>query len=221
MMKNVALGIIDAQRGFMPAHEGERLNIQGFGELGVTHGERIVPKLNALLGAFALRDLPVFTTQDWHPIETAHFAADPNFNTTWPVHCVAGTAGAELHPEIELRADTMQFRKGDEVLLDGAEDTSYTGYNAYNEERNITAPELLKNRGVDTLVLGGLALDYCVKATALDFRQKMGLDVIVITDATAPVAQETGLTAIDELEAAGIRFATTEELLERLAATAA
>jgi nicotinamidase-related amidase len=69
-MKTYAFGLIDAQRGFMPAEEGERLGLPGFGELGVPRGEEIVANANALLSACVIR----FTTQDWHPRETAHFA---------------------------------------------------------------------------------------------------------------------------------------------------
>src|SRR5437879_3300786 len=131
MEKQYALGIIDAQRGFMPAEEGGRLDKLGFGELPIPHGERIVPNINQLIGEFTAKQLAVFTTQDWHPLETAHFSDDPNFNTTWPVHCVQRTPGAELHPEIEYGFSVKQFLKGFEPLKNGADDTSYSGYNGY------------------------------------------------------------------------------------------
>jgi nicotinamidase/pyrazinamidase len=123
-----------------------------------------------------------------------------------------------LHPDIAIKDGTYQFLKGMEPLKDGAEDTSYTGYNGYNDLHGLRVPEFLANRRVTTLVLGGLALDYCVKATALDFKQKMGLDVVVVTDATEPVNPETGLAAINELGAVGVRFATTAEVLQEMAA---
>lgn len=220
-METIALGIIDAQRGFMPAEEGERLGLPGFGELGVNNGERIVPKINALLGAFAVRNLPTFTTQDWHPVDTAHFADEPNFNTSWPVHCVAYTEGAKIHPGINLPENSTAFYKGREKLERGEDDTSYSGFNAIRFSDDLELPVWLERKQVTTVALGGLALDYCVKATALDLRQKMGLDVIVIADTTAPVAQETGLQAIDELEASGVQIATTDEILRKLTATAA
>lgn len=214
-----ALGIIDAQRGFMPAEEGERLGLPGFGELGVPGGAETVPSINNLLGAFAAKNAYIFTTQDWHPTETAHFATEPDFNTTWPVHCVAETPGAEIHPEI--KADTADaFIKGDEPLEDGSDDDSYSGFNAHRPTDMIDLPKILREKNVETVVLGGLALDHCVKATALDLKQAMGLDVTIVSDATAPVTPETGRAAIEELEAAGIRFATTAEILEQLAATA-
>lgn len=215
-MTNLALGIIDAQRGFMPAHEGQRLNQEGFGELPVPGGEQIVPKLNTLLAACAERAIASFTTQDFHPAQTAHFAAQPNYQTTWPVHCVGGTPGADLHPELTLNASTQTFYKGSEVLQDGADDTSYSGYNARRFEDNKALPQWLVEREIKAVALGGLALDYCVRATALDLKQRMGLTVTILSDATAPVSPETARMAIAELEAAGIKFATTAELLEQL-----
>lgn len=214
-MTNIALGIIDAQRGFMPAEEGERLNQPGFGELPVRDGERIIPHLNALV----MQVEQVFTTQDFHPENTAHFGDEPNFETTWPVHCVGGTPGAELHPELEL-AGAERFYKGAEVLERGEDDTSYSGFNARRFTDEKPLPEWLRDNKITEVVLGGLALDYCVRATALDLRNNMNLDVTLVTDATEPVDQTTGLRTIDELEAAGVKFETTEQILERLAATA-
>ncbi len=216
-MNKVALGIIDAQRGFMPAEEGDRLALPGFGELPVRHGNRIIPHLNALIRQVDT----VFTTQDFHPAETAHFAEEPNFTTTWPVHCVGGTPGAELHPELRIGTKAERFYKGSEVLERGEDDTSYSGYNARAFDDDKPLPEWLKEQGVTEVILGGLALDYCVRATGLDLRNLLGIDVTLVTDATEPVAQETGLTAIDELEASGVHFETTEEILARIAATAA
>lgn len=230
MDKKYMLGIIDAQRGFMPANEGAHLDLLGFGELPVPDGQEIIPRLNQLLGKFAVEALPVFTTQDWHPRETAHFSEEPNYNTTWPIHCVQYTPGAALHPELKLPRGTESFTKGSEKLEKGEDDTSYSGYNAEQREYgrfssgsvDVTRIEQFFNKErPDVVILGGLALDYCVKATALDLRNKAGVEVIIASDATKPVAEETGLRAIEELEAAGVHFATTAELLERLAATAA
>ena len=218
MNKNIAFGLIDAQRGFMPAEEGERLGLPGFGELGVPNGERIVPKVNALLAQAALNNLVTFTTQDWHPENTAHFSAEPNFNTTWPAHCVAETPGAELNPEIVLPRGTKRIIKGTEVLLNGEDDTSYSGLNGQDPETGQTTKEFLEENNVKIVILGGLALDYCVKETALDFKKKLGLQVAVVTDATQPVAQETGLAAIDELEKAGVKLITTDQALKYMEA---
>lgn len=213
MKKGYACGLIDAQRGFMPAEEGIRIDRLGFGELPIAEGEQIVPLANKLLAYFALKDLVTFTTQDWHPLETAHFAEEPNFTTTWPVHCVSDTPGARLHPEIIIPEATERFVKGFTVLEHGEDDTSYSGYNGFNHEGVQLNQWLEKNR-VRTVVLGGLALDYCVGATALDLRNKMGLDVIVAVDATRAVTPETGEAMLKQFAENDIRVMTTQEVIE-------
>lgn len=230
--KTAALGIIDAQRGFMPAHEGERLGLGGFGELPVPDGETIVPALNKLLLSDVCPDF-VFTTQDWHPIDTAHFSEEPNFTTTWPVHCVASTLGARIHPLVELPENVVQYKKGQEKLVDGKDDTSYSGWNATRTESHMYRGglETFDNTLVrsdkwrefttrepegTTIYLGGLALDYCVKATAIDIFENTGLDVVILTDATKPVAEETGQLAIEQMMELGIRFITVDEAIAEL-----
>lgn len=215
MKNNIALGIIDAQRGFMPLEEGKRLSVPGFGELPISNGEKIVPIVNKLITRFALAQLPVFTTQDWHPADTAHFAETPNFTTTWPVHCVANTPGAELHPEISAPQSAIRIKKGMEKLQRGEDDTSYSGYNGIDESGEALADKL-KRHQVRTVVLGGLALDYCVGATAMDLRNKADIDVVVALDATRSVAQETGQTMLDSFDQNGIRTMTANEIIQQL-----
>lgn len=215
---NKAILIIDAQRGFMPASEGEKLGLDGFGELPVQHGETTVNPVNRLLGMAATLGFETATTQDWHPYETAHFTdegVEPNFTTTWPRHCVAGTPGAELHPEIKLPRGTRRFTKGSEHLTRGEDDLSYSGYYAEDPTTGHTLPEWLKARNITEIVLGGLALDYCVGKTALDLRQKLAVDVTLALDATAPVAPETGQAMLRQLITSGVHLATTDELLTK------
>lgn len=209
-----AVGIIDAQRGFMPAEEAERLNLPGFGELPIERGQRIVPNVNALLDAAEGKRLPSFTTQDWHPLGTAHFSSEPNFTTTWPQHCVENTPGAELHPHVRVPKDTEAFKKGNEVLARGEDDTSYSGTNGFNADGERLGA-WLRGRNVTEVVLGGLALDYCVKATALGLKEE-GFDVTVAIDATAAVLPKTGADAIHALEKAGVKLMRTEDYLKRL-----
>ncbi len=214
-MKGSALGIIDAQRGFMPAAEGERLGVAGFGELPVAGGEAIVPEINRLLAAYAIRGYMTFTTQDWHPKETAHFSTEPNFTTTWPVHCVGGTPGATLHPDIVLPTSTERFWKGREVLARGEDDLSYSGYYGANDDGE-SLGDSLRKRGITQVVLGGLALDYCVGQTALDLRTKLGLDVVVAIDATRGIADESNTRMLEAFADNGITIATTDEILAQL-----
>lgn len=215
MKNSIAIGIIDEQRGFMPAEEGQRLGLSGFGELAVPGGNETVAPLNAVLGSAALRGMQVFMTQDWHPEETAHFSDQPDFVSSWPVHCVAYTPGAALHPELIIPKFTAHFFKGEEALLDGKDDTSYSAYNSRNTAGEML-PAWLERESIHTVALGGLALDYCLGLSALDLRQRLGLEVIVMRDATRPVTPETGAAMVARLEAAGVHIVTSQELLAAL-----
>jgi nicotinamidase/pyrazinamidase len=215
-MNNTALGIIDVQRGFMPASEGERLHQPGYGELPVERGEEIVTPINELMGAFALAGSEVFTTQDWHPHITAHFSEDPNFVTNWPVHCVDGTIGAELHPDLEIPETRVRFIKGFETLERGEDDTSYSGHYAEDPTTGLSLPEWLHRREISTVYLAGLALDYCVGKTALDLKVKDGFDVTVVVDATRGITTESSDAMLAEFAENGVKTITTEELLAQI-----
>jgi nicotinamidase/pyrazinamidase len=215
-MEKLAIGIIDVQAGFMPASEGKRLGLPGFGELPVPEGEQVIAPLDRLLGAFALHRYGIFTTQDWHPHTTAHFSETPNFTTNWPVHCVAGTPGAELHPDLVLPGAHERFTKGFEPLERGEDDLSYSGYYAEDPVTGKKLPEWLGDHGYTKVVLGGLALDYCVGKTALDLRTKLGLDVIVAIDATRGIAEPSVQDMLSQFKQTGIEVATTDELLANL-----
>jgi len=216
-MNGLALGIIDAQRGFMAASEGVRLGVGGFGELPVPDGEHIVPAVNLLLAAAATRGLFTFTTQDWHPVSTAHFSETPDFTATWPVHCIGNTAGAELHPQLVVPGSTEAFRKGMEVLTKGEDDLSYSGYYSVNAQGK-SLGERLREGGAAEVVLGGLALDYCVGKTALDLRAKLGLDVAVAIDATRGIADESVAAMMRQFAQHDIQTTTTNALLAQLGA---
>jgi len=206
-----AFGIIDAQRGFMPAEEGERLGLPGFGELPVPHGEEIVAPINRLLTR-AASNLWVFTTQDWHSSVTAHFAKDGGM---WPVHCVAGTPGALLHPAIVLPPRTAHFYKGQTPLLPGEEDNSYSGWNSITSDGRSLEGELRRHH-IDAFYLGGLAFDYCVGATALDVREHTGLPVAVVMDGTRGIAPESIREMKAKLRAAGVRLINSDQAMEEM-----
>ena len=218
-MKETVLGIIDAQRGFMPAEEGEKLDRAGFGELPVTDGQRIIPVVKRLL--WAMGSVNTFTTQDWHPEHTAHFSDEPDFMTNWPVHCVGGTEGAEIHPALEstLGPQVTRFYKGEEQLEDGKDDLSYSGFYGKTDE-GLMLPDWLIERKADAVVLGGLALDYCVGKTALDLRQKLGLEVTIAIDATRAI--HTDDLAIEETIAeftdAGIAIKYADDIIREMEA---
>lgn len=224
-----ALAIIDEQRGFMPAAEGERLGVDGFGELTVPGGHLVVPNSNRLTEAFLERDLPVVTTQDSHKLGTAHFAEVPDYLKTWPVHCVEGTPGAELHPDLIAADDprVLHFTKGDEVADTPAEDDSYTGALAHaadpetNEE--MLLPDFLRKHRVAIVYVIGLALgngnedEYplCVDSTAIDLHEQ-GFEVAVITDAVEAVAAENREICFRNLGDLGIRLLTTDQALAEI-----
>lgn len=223
-MTRTALIIVDAQRGFMPASEGERLELDGFGELGVNGGEAIIPPINRLSAAFSRAKWPIATTQDFHPVQTAHFSDTPNYVNSWPVHCVGGTPGAELHPELLVARQpeiATQFIKGDSPCSSPEDDTSYTGALAYNPASGTNLPDWLREQDTDKVYVTGLALGdgdqhaLCVDSTARDLHNQ-GFDVTLIIDATEAVTAENRQKCFTQLGKSGIRLATSHEILIEL-----
>lgn len=186
-----ALLVVDMQRDFCPG-----------GALPVPEGDQVVPRLNEYMQRFREQGLPVYASRDWHPRETIHFVAQGG---PWPPHCVQGTPGAEFHPDLRLPAEAVVVSKG----MDPNED-AYSAFQARDDAGRGLA-EHLRDAGVERLYVGGLALDYCVKASALDAAQ-LGLDVVVLIDATRAVnvAAHDGEQAIEDLVRAGVELATME-----------
>lgn len=185
-----ALVVVDLQNDFAdPA-----------GGLSVAGGDAIVPIVNEAVRAALAADALVVATQDWHPESTPHFAKDGG---AWPVHCVGGTWGAELHPTFELPIDAARVRKGT-----NGED-GYSGFTmrdpSTEEEIPTELDDLLRERGIERVVVCGLATDYCVKATALD-ALRLGFEVMVLGEAVAAVniAPDDGDRALAEMTEAGV-----------------
>lgn len=180
-MKNkTALIIVDLNNDFMPG-----------GALGVAGGHEVMPLINTLMweGGYAY----VVATQDWHVGDHPSFAQ-------WPAHCVAGTAGAELHADLDQGAIHAVIRKGFDVDVD-----SYSGF--YNETGASNGlAELLKARAITDVAVVGIATDYCVKATAIDAVQRAGLRTRVLLDACRGVEVNIGdiEVAIEAMRAAGV-----------------
>jgi len=191
-----ALLIVDFQNDFTPG-----------GALPVAEGDRIAGPINALLDSFDL----VIATRDWHPPDHGSFigvevdpekweGTDPP--SIWPVHCVQGTAGAELHPALDqARVD---------VVIDKGQDPNSQGYSAFQDTR---LGDLLRERGVDRLYVTGLATDYCVKQSVLD-ALRQGLQVTVVDDAVRGVDVHAGDSerALEEMEAAGAERSSSAEV---------
>ena len=172
------------------------------GSLHVPGGEEVVPLVNAEVEAAVAAGSPVVLTQDWHPPRTPHFATDGGL---WPVHCVAGTPGAELHPGLEVPADAPRVRKGT-----GSED-GYSGFSevdlASGRTGSTVLGDLLDAAGVRRVVVVGLAGDHCVRATALDGVRR-GLEVVVPLALTRFVGLVPGdeERARQEMAAAGVQL---------------
>jgi nicotinamidase/pyrazinamidase len=218
-----ALIIVDAQRCFMPEAEGERLGVEGFGELAVNGGEAVVEPINQLTHAFRHDMRPIKYTRDQHPAETAHFSPTPNFVNTWPAHGRAGTPGGELHPELLIAQHHIiaeGFVKGDVVAATPAEDTSYTGALAHNDKGQLL-PDVLRQQRVNQVFVTGLALGdgaenkLCVDSTAVDLLEQ-GFEVTVVTDAVEAVLGPNRDICLRKMGALGIKLATTQEVLATL-----
>jgi nicotinamidase/pyrazinamidase len=191
----VALIVVDVQNDFAdPA-----------GGLAVPGGDMIIGAINREIGLARANGSLVVATQDWHPEHTPHFARDGG---PWPVHCVAGTWGAELHPALALPADAPRVRKGA-----NGED-GYSGFTMRDSHSGQTIAteleSLLRDAGVRRVVVVGLATDYCVKATALD-AARLGFETSVLPDAIAAVDLEPGDggRAIAAMRAAGVGISAT------------
>jgi nicotinamidase/pyrazinamidase len=195
--QQTALVVVDLQNDF--ADPGGSLSVHG--------GANLVPIINGEIAMARSAEATIVFTQDWHPPSTPHFAKDGG---TWPVHCVAETWGAELHPGVdpEAAAGAPRVRKGA-----NGED-GYSGFTMRDPTTGQTVPTelegLLRGAAIGRVVVCGLATDYCVKATALD-AAGLGFETAVLLDAIRPVALEPGdeQQAIDEMTAAGVHTWST------------
>lgn len=182
-----ALIVVDVQNDF--ADPG--------GSLSVAGGEAIVPVVNREAWAAIRAGAFVAYTQDWHPEHTPHFAADGGI---WPVHCVGGTWGAAFHPALEV--------VGPSVHKGASGEDGFSGFTMRDPVSGIEVPTeldaLLRVRGIERVVVCGLATDYCVKSTALD-AVRLGYATTVLLDAIAAVdlSPGDGERALEELRAAG------------------
>lgn len=203
---NTALLIVDVQNDFIPG-----------GALEVREGDQIIPIINSIQGKFK----HVIATQDFHPANHGSFASQHKGKNPgefvvlggldqilWPDHCVQGSFGAEFHADLDQSTWEAVFQKGKNPEVD-----SYSGFfdNARKGDTGLNA--YLKGQGIDTVYVCGLALDYCVKFTALD-AISLGYKTYLIEDATRAVnlSPEDGKKAIQEMKNAGIKICTHQDL---------
>lgn len=219
-----ALVIVDVQNDFCAG-----------GSLATAEGAETAAAISEHLAARRDEYDLVVTTQDWHVDPAEHFAAagqEPDYRVSWPVHCVAGTAGAELHEDLDLEEVRPDAR-----FLKGLYSASYSGFDGqlgepdevrsgegagapvgtYGATRAAadavepgaeTLDEWLRSQDVEALTVVGIATDHCVKATVLDGLEN-GYEVTVLTDLVAGVSEDTAEAALQEMEDAGAILATS------------
>jgi nicotinamidase/pyrazinamidase len=180
-----ALVIIDVQNDFTPG-----------GALAVPEGDAVVEPLNRLAKQYDT----VFATRDWHPPDHHSFE---QHGGPWPVHCVQDSEGADLHPGLDRSAIDDLVDKGDERGVEG--------YSAFD---GTDFAQRLRERGIDSLVVAGLATNICVRSTALEARE-LGFDVALVEDASRGIELEPGDVerAVREMEDAGVRIVSSGSLL--------
>lgn len=167
------------------------------GALGVEGGHDVARAVAAFAAARRDDYALVATTQDWHIDPGDHFSETPDFVDTWPPHGVAGTAEAELHPELaDLRPD-VSVRKGQYAA-------AYSGFEGVDEDGRELAT-VLREAGITHVDVVGIAESHCVLATALD-AVGLGLRTRVLTDLTVPVTADQGAAARERMAAAGVEL---------------
>ncbi|MGG7671405.1 bifunctional nicotinamidase/pyrazinamidase [Pseudomonas sp. WC2] len=201
-----ALLVIDVQNDFIPG-----------GSLPVPEGERIVPLINQL----ALQFQQVVIAQDWHPRGHASFASSHpgrqpydviqlpyGEQTLWPDHCVQASADAEFHPELDLPHAQLVIRKGCNPDID-----SYSAFLEADRRTTTGLAGYLSERGIDTVYMVGLALDFCVMYSALDARAA-GFNAIVVLDACRAIDLNGSLAAaIERMQVAGVKLIQSTDLI--------
>ena len=190
-----ALFIIDVQNDFT---EG--------GALGVDGGAAVAAGISRLIADHPDRYSHVIASRDWHDGTNdngGHFAtsAAPDFVDSWPVHCVAGTPGAEYHPALDASAIDVHIKKGQGR-------PAYSIFEGTTDDGR-TVAEVIDDFGIDEIDIAGIATDYCVRASGLD-ALAAGRRVTVITDLVAGVADASSAAALEELETAGASLAIAD-----------
>lgn len=204
-VRNILVGV-DPQKDFTPG-----------GSLAVNEGDQVVAPLNNVARAVRQSGGQVVYTRDWHPAETPHFA---DFGGQWPVHCVAGTKGAEFHPDLDVQP-------GDIIISKGMGQTDgYSGWEG-KSDTGATIETIITPRTPQEKVrvlLGGLATDFCVKATALDIAEHFQDDerakIYLLRDAIravglTPTAEEEALAAMKEAGVLAIPSTEAIAMIER------
>jgi len=207
--------IIDVQYDFLPG-----------GALAVKSGDAVIEPINALSRAITAKGGRAAATQDWHcpghiSFASSHESKNPGDvldtafvrqQVLWPDHCVQGTRGAAFHAELDLNPVSMIIRKGFRQELDS--------YSAFFENDKVTPTGLdgwMKTLGIQTVIMGGIATDYCVLYSALDCK-RLGFNVIIASDAVRGVGYPEGSIekAITTMKDAGIEISSSKDIIDIL-----
>lgn len=188
-----ALLIIDVQNDFCAG-----------GALAVPDGDAVVSVINDMAARASEAGMPIYATRDWHPRVTRHFKT---YGGPWPEHCVAGTPGAQFHPDLRLPEGTVVVTTGDVSDSDG-----YSAFDGRLPDGRSLA-QALNDQGIQTLIVGGLATDYCVKHSVVDARTH-GFGVVVVRDAIRGVEVVAGDSdrAVEIMKAAGATFVESSQV---------
>lgn len=201
-----ALIVVDVQNGFTSG-----------GNLAVAHAEQIIPTINQLAQHFD----NIILTQDWHPENHTSFVEnhpdyqaydmiqlDYGMQVLWPSHCVQGTQDAEFHPDLDIPTAQMIIRKGFHSHID-----SYSAFMEADHKTTTGLAGYLKERGIDTVYIVGIATDFCVAWTAMD-AARLGFKTFVISDATKAIDLQGSLQhAWQEMLAVGVKRVVANQIL--------
>ena len=193
-MAKKALLMVDVQNDFCPG-----------GALAVINGDKVVGPLNAMLTLADERNWLVVASRDWHPAVTTHFK---NYGGIWPTHCVQNTPGAAFHRNLAVVAYK-------DIIISKATQPDEDGYSAFEGKtkdcKNLA--DVLKEYKIDEIYIGGLATDYCVKASALD-AVKNSFKTFLLLDACQAVniQPDDGDQALETMKNAGVIITTTQEV---------
>ncbi|MDR2608083.1 MAG: bifunctional nicotinamidase/pyrazinamidase [Treponema sp.] len=221
-IRHTALIEIDVQNDFCPGYASLSGEKYPDGALAVKGGNDVIEPLNRLARVFAARGARVIATQDWHPADHVSFAsahpgckagdlidtAELKGQMLWPDHCVQGKSGAAFHERLDLECVNLIIRKGFRRELD-----SYSAFYENDRKTPTGLSAFLRGLEIETVVLGGLATDYCVFYSAMD-AVKEGYKTIVLPDACRGVGypELSVEKALDDMKQAGVILVNSPEL---------
>jgi nicotinamidase/pyrazinamidase len=207
--------IVDVQNDFCPG-----------GALAVNDGDAVIEPLNALSRVLCKKGARIAASQDWHGEGHISFASSHNgkkpgdiidtpivkSQVLWPDHCVQGTKGADFHSALELNNVSAIIRKGYHTDID-----SYSSFFENDRKTQTGLEGFLRCLDIKTVIIGGIATDYCVFSTAIDCKN-LGFSTIVVSDAVRGVGYPEGSVekAVSAMKEAGIEFFTSQEILGKL-----